>query len=105
MRAIANILIGNIPLVAVTTVRQLMLRAVKDTFPIRTLDGGGSILSWDTAGSFFSLARAADKLSVVCRQNARPVGTACAPAPRWLGTAGTISVHGLWRPRHGDGFT
>lgn len=45
-----------------------------------------------TAGSFFSITRTADELSVVCRQDAVPEGVVCQRGWRCLRVAGTIPL-------------
>jgi hypothetical protein len=46
----------------------LTLTTLPDTFAICRLDVTAAIPAWATAGSYFSITRTADEVSVVCRQ-------------------------------------
>jgi hypothetical protein len=92
---------------------RLNLTIVDDTFAVCRLEADASILPWATTGSFFSLTRTADELSVVCRQDAVPEGVVGERGWRCLRVAGSIpfSVVGfsprwplLW-PRPGSVYS
>jgi hypothetical protein len=69
---------------------QLSLIFVDGTFAVCRLASEMSLPGWATAGGFFSITRAADELSVVCRQDAVPEGIVCERGWRCLGVAGTM---------------
>jgi hypothetical protein len=59
-------------------------------FAVCRLEPEAPIPSWATAGHFFSITRAAEEISVVCRQDAVPEGIRCERGWRCLRVAGTI---------------
>jgi hypothetical protein len=61
-----------------------------DTFAICRLEGDAAIPTWATSGSFFSITRTSDELSVVCLQSAVPDGIRCERDWRCLRVAGTL---------------
>lgn len=52
----------------------LNLTVVDGTFAVCRLGADAPIPPWATAGSFFSITRTADELSIVCRQDTVPEG-------------------------------
>jgi predicted N-acetyltransferase YhbS len=70
--------------------RQLPLLLLDDTFATCRLDGSAPIPPWATAGHFSSITRTADELSVVCGQDAVPVGVTCERGWRCLRVAGAL---------------
>jgi hypothetical protein len=72
--------------------QRLTLLTVDGTFAVCRLEREAPIPSWATAGEFFSVTRTGDELSVVCRQEAVPEGTACEPGWRCLRVAGTLPL-------------
>jgi hypothetical protein len=75
----------------------MTLIVLPDTFAICRLGSEAPIPTWATAGGFFSISRAADELSVVCRQADVPHGVHAERGWRCLRVAGTIpfSVVGI----------
>jgi hypothetical protein len=71
-------------------VRQLTLLVADGAFAICRLGGEAPIPPWATAGRFFSITRTAEELSVVCGQNAVPVGVTCERGWRCLWVAGVL---------------
>jgi hypothetical protein len=57
---------------------------------LRWLGAEAPIPPWHTAGSFFSITRTADELSVVCRQDAVPEGVLSEQGWRCLRVAGAM---------------
>src|SRR6185437_6302828 len=60
------------------------------TFAVCRLGADATIPPWATAGSFFSITRTADELSVVCNQDAVPEGVVSERGWRCLRVAGTM---------------
>lgn len=77
---------------------RLNLTVVDGTFAVCRLAAEGPIPPWTTAGSFFSITRTADELSIVCRQDAVPEGIVGERGWRCLRVAGTMlfSVVGVF---------
>jgi hypothetical protein len=70
---------------------RLNLIVVEAAFAVCRLEADAPIPSWATAGSFCSITRTADELSIVCRQDAVAEGILCERGWRCLRVAGTIS--------------
>ena len=70
------------------TVHRLTL--LPDTFAICRLEANTAIPSWVTAGTFFSITRTAEELSVVCLQSVVPDDIQCERDWRCLQLAGPI---------------
>ena len=68
----------------------LNLTVVDGIFAVCRLGAEAPIPSWATAGSFFSITRTADELSVVCGQDAVPEGVVGERGWRCLRVAGTM---------------
>jgi hypothetical protein len=64
------------------------LTILPDTFAICRLDANAAIPQWATAGSFFSITRTAEELSIVCLQSVIPEGIRCERDWRCLQLAG-----------------
>ena len=69
---------------------QLALLVLDETFAVSRLSGDAPIPTWAAAGSFFSVTRTAEELSVVSRQDLVPDGVRCERGWRCLRVAGTI---------------
>jgi hypothetical protein len=69
---------------------RLNLTVVDGIFAVCRLGAEAPIPSWATAGSFFSITRTADELSVVCGQDAVPEGVVGERGWRCLRVAGTM---------------
>jgi uncharacterized protein len=69
---------------------QLHLTLLPDTFAICRLDVIAAIPAWATTGSFFSITRTSDELSIVCLQSAVPDGIRCERDWRCFKLAGPI---------------
>jgi hypothetical protein len=74
----------------VVSFHHLNLIVVEGTFAICRLGADAPIPPWAAAGSFFSITRTADELSVVCRQDAVPESDLCERGWRCLRVAGSI---------------
>jgi hypothetical protein len=70
--------------------RSWTLIALNDTFAVCRLDRNSSIPPWATESDCYSITRTADELSLVCRQDAVPVGVRCERGWRCLRVAGTV---------------
>lgn len=68
----------------------LDLSLVPGTFAICKLKSDEPIPLWATAGSFFSITRTSDELSIVCRQGSSPTDIKCESGWRCLRVIGTI---------------
>ena len=68
--------------------RRLELSLLPERFAISRLAADAAIPAWATEGSFFSVTRAGDELSVVCELARVPVGVASQPGWR------VLKVHG-----------
>lgn len=75
---------------SVVSFHRLNLTVMDGTFAVCRLGAVAPIPPWATAGSFFSITRAADELSVVCRQDAVPEGVVGERGWRCLRVAGTM---------------
>jgi hypothetical protein len=75
---------------SIVSFHRLNLIRVDGTFAVCRLGADATIPPWATAGSFFSITRSPDELSVVCRQDAVPEGVACERGWRCLRVAGTM---------------
>src|SRR5690349_5105766 len=56
------------------TTRSLTLILLEETFAMCRLAADASLPSWASSGSFFSITRTPDELSIVCPQRAVPEG-------------------------------
>jgi uncharacterized protein len=70
------------------TPRRLELSLLPDRFAISRLAPTAPIPEWATQGSFFSITRTGDELSVVCEHSRVPAGVQS--QPRWC----VFKVHG-----------
>jgi hypothetical protein len=68
----------------------LTLTVLPDTFAVCRLDAGAVIPPWATTGSFLSITRTAEELSVVCLQSLVPNGLRCERDWRCVQLAGPI---------------
>jgi hypothetical protein len=74
----------------VVLIRPLKLVLLPDTFAICRLDSNAAIPAWIFAGSFLSITRTLDELSVVCLQSLVPKGFQCEGGWRCLRVAGKM---------------
>jgi hypothetical protein len=72
------------------TAAQLPLLVLDGRFAICRLGNDAPVPSWATMGSFFSITRTAEELSVVCQEQAVPEGVSSEKGWRCLRVAGTI---------------
>jgi len=70
--------------------QQLTLGVVEGTFAVCRLEPSAAIPHWATASSFFSITRTVDEISIVCADEAVPVGIKCERGWKCLRVAGTI---------------
>jgi hypothetical protein len=68
----------------------LTLAVLPGTYAVCRLDGGAAVPGWATSGSFFSVTRTSDELSVVCEQGAVPQGVLCEGGWRCLKVQGPL---------------
>jgi hypothetical protein len=61
-----------------------------ETFAVCRLDPVSPIPSWPTQGSFWSISRSADELSIVCPEDAVPDEIRCERGWRCLHVGGTL---------------
>jgi nitrilase len=73
-------------------VRPLTLLEGAGLFAVCRLPPGSAIPAWATAGDVFSVTRTADELSVVCREEAVPIGTSAEGGWRCLRVAGAMPL-------------
>jgi hypothetical protein len=59
-------------------------------FAVCRLDRGAAVPAWATAGTFSSITRTPDELSVVCAEAAVPEGVKCERGRRCLRVAGSV---------------
>ena len=69
---------------------QLALLVLDETFAVSRLSGDAPVPTWANAGSFFSVTRTAEELSIVCRQDVVPESVPCERGWRCLRVVGTI---------------
>jgi GNAT superfamily N-acetyltransferase len=69
---------------------QLTVVPLDGTFAVCRLARDVPLPAWATGGSFVSITRTADELSVVCREEAVPEGVRCERGWRCLRVAGTL---------------
>lgn len=74
----------------VKTAHRLSLVPVEGAFAIARLDPEAPLPGWVAGGSFVSITRTTDELSVVCREEAVPDGVRCERGWRCLRVAGTL---------------
>jgi hypothetical protein len=72
------------------SLHRLNLTVVDGAFAVCRLEADAPIPPWATAGSFSSITRTADELSVVCRQDAVPEGVVGERGWCCLRVAGTL---------------
>jgi hypothetical protein len=70
--------------------RQLALLVLDETFAVSRLSGDAPVPTWANAGSFFSVTRTAEELSIVCRQDVVPESVPCERGWRCLRVVGTL---------------
>ena len=70
----------------------LTLSIMPGTFAICRVDAGAAIPRWALRGSFVSLTRTADELSIVCPQGDVPEGMQCSRGWRCLRVAGPLDL-------------
>ena len=70
----------------------LSLTVVDGTFAVCRFGADAVIPPWAIAGSFFSVTRTSDELSVVCDQNAVPGDVVCERGWRCMRVAGTMPI-------------
>ena len=68
------------------------LSEMADRFAICRLNSTSAVPYWATKGSFYSLTRTNDELSVLCRQDDVPGGVTCERAWRCLKVEGPLSL-------------
>ena len=76
--------------IAVPIMHCLTLTILPAAFAVCRLDAGAAVPTWATSGSFFSITRTADELSVVCEQAIVPDGVRCEWDWRCVQVAGPI---------------
>jgi hypothetical protein len=69
---------------------RLTLALLPGTFAVCRLDPNEAVPAWATRGSFFSVTRTANELSVVCPQQAVPEGVRRESGWRCLRVVGTL---------------
>lgn len=76
---------------------QLSLILLRDRFAVCQLDAADAIPGWASAGSFLSITRTNEELSIVCEDAQVPEGTKCERGWRCLRVAGKMefSVTGV----------
>src|SRR5205085_1988967 len=77
--------------IAVPITHHLTLTVLPDTFAVCRLDAGAVVPPWATTGSFVSITRTAEELSVVCLQSLVPDGVRCERDWRGVQIVGPIS--------------
>lgn len=70
----------------------LTLSVLQDTFTICRLDKDAPLPDWALRGSFCSITRTAEELSIVCPQIHVPEGTRCDEGWRCLRVEGSLSL-------------
>ena len=68
----------------------LTLAVLPGTYAVCRLDAEAAVPEWVMSGSFFSVTRTADELSVVCEQRAVPQGVLCEGGWRCLKVRGPL---------------
>lgn len=69
----------------------LNLSILQETLAICKLKNDAQIPDWALSGSFFSVTRTAEELSIVCPQSNVPQGMACEKGWRCLGVEGPLA--------------
>jgi hypothetical protein len=72
------------------TMHKLKLVKLPDLFAVCRLDKDAPIPAWGSSGTFVSITRTTDELSIICRQDAVPEGIQSERGWRCLRVAGTI---------------
>jgi hypothetical protein len=68
----------------------LALHVIPESLAVCRLDPSTRLPEWATRGSFFSITRTADELSVICLQANVPAGVVCESGWRALQVAGPL---------------
>lgn len=76
--------------IAVPITHHLTLTILPDTFTVCRLDADAVVPAWATTGTFYSITRTAEELSVVCQQVIVPESVRCERDWRCLQLAGPI---------------
>jgi len=76
--------------IAVPITHQLALSLVPDIFAVCRLGAGDAVPAWGSSGTFVSITRTGDELSVVCPQSLVPNDVRCEQGWRCLRVAGTM---------------
>jgi aminoglycoside 6'-N-acetyltransferase I len=74
------------------TAHELSLVPLDGTFAVCRLDADPPLPAWAAGGSFVSITRTTDELSVVCREEAVPEGVRCERGWKGLRVAGTLAL-------------
>ena len=74
---------------------QLSLILLPDRFAVCKLEPGANIPSWAAGGSFVSITRTSDELSIVCDETSVPEGVKCARNWRCLRVAGAMDFSAI----------
>jgi hypothetical protein len=72
------------------TPRPLTLLVLDETFAVCRLGAGAAVPPWATAGTFSSVTRTPDEVSVVCAEGTVPDGVTCERGWRCLRVAGVF---------------
>jgi hypothetical protein len=72
------------------TISRLTLRLFPETLAVCRLDAGAGVPAWALAGSFTSITRTRDELSLVCEQENVPGGIRCEAGWRYLKVEGPL---------------
>jgi hypothetical protein len=70
----------------------MQLLVLPEHFAICRLEHDATIPAWATSGSFYSITRARNELSIVCPEEWVPNGAHCEPGWRCLRVAGTLDL-------------
>jgi len=68
----------------------LRLQVLPETYAVCRLELTAALPDWALAGSFFSVTRTHDELSIVCSQSSVPAGVTCEPDWRGLKVIGPL---------------
>jgi uncharacterized protein len=68
----------------------LQLQVLHEIFAVCRLDPSEALPDWAQTGSFFSITRTHEELSIVCLQDSVPPGTLCEPDWRGLKVVGPL---------------
>ena len=67
-----------------------VLTLLRGIFAVCRIEPGGAVPTWATSGTFFTITRTSEELSIVCDQSAVPEGVRCERDWRCLKLAGPI---------------